>query len=254
MYLTRRETALVSDIFTVVADSLPERLMRQEVGLRMLDLLRASHFGSYVWNDARKEFSNRVSFNISDDNLLGYERYVQYRDTVTPRLQKYRHAIRVSDAIPQAELVRTELFNDFLKRDGLYWGITMFAWSENVNIGDLRIWRSEKHDNFSDRDLAIAELIRPAFVTALSRARAEAGLTMPKIPAVSALSLNILRGLTARERQVVGLVLDGLLDKQIADRLGISYTTVRTHIGRSFQKLGVANRSRLIGLVKDSYP
>jgi orotate phosphoribosyltransferase-like protein len=30
--------------------------------------------------------------------------------------------------------------------------------------------------------------------------------------------------------------MEGLLDKQIAVRLGISYTTVRTHVDRAFQK------------------
>ena len=51
MYLTSRETRLVSDIFAVLADSLPEQLMRQEVGVRMLGLLRADHLGSYVWDE-----------------------------------------------------------------------------------------------------------------------------------------------------------------------------------------------------------
>ncbi|MDR3097971.1 MAG: helix-turn-helix transcriptional regulator [Paraburkholderia sp.] len=54
--------------------------------------------------------------------------------------------------------------------------------------------------------------------------------------------------LTRREREVVGLVAEGLLDKEIAQRLGISYTTVRTHLDRSFQKLGISNRSRLARL------
>ncbi|MCP3717103.1 helix-turn-helix transcriptional regulator [Paraburkholderia sp. CNPSo 3281] len=56
--------------------------------------------------------------------------------------------------------------------------------------------------------------------------------------------------LTRRERDVVALVVEGLLDKEIAERLGISYTTVRTHLDRSFQKLGVSNRSRLARLVQ----
>jgi DNA-binding CsgD family transcriptional regulator len=250
MYLTSRETALVSDIFTVLADSLPEQLMRQEVGVRMLDLLRADYLGSYVWDDKKKEFVNRVSLNMSDDNLSEYEHYYQYRDTVTPLLQNCRQAVRVSDVIPQAELVRTELFNDFLRRDGLHWGMDVFAWSGDSNIGDLRIWRGKQRDNFSDHDLAMAELVRPAFTAALARARAAAGMTGTTGPHTALISEGVLKRLTARERQVVELIIEGLLDKEIAYRLGISYTTVRTHIDRSFQKLEVSSRSRLIRLVQ----
>src|SRR5260370_12795549 len=99
MYLTSRETALVSDIFAVLADSLPEQLMRQEIGVRMLELLRADYLGSYVWDSTKKEFVNRVSLNMSDDNLCEYEKYYQYRDTVTPLLQNCRQAVRVTDVI-----------------------------------------------------------------------------------------------------------------------------------------------------------
>jgi FixJ family two-component response regulator len=44
----------------------------------------------------------------------------------------------------------------------------------------------------------------------------------------------------ARDREVVSLIIVVLHDKRIAERLGISYTTLRTHEGRSFQKVGLA--------------
>ena len=250
MYLTSRETGLVSDIFAVLADSLPEQLMRQEVGVRMLSLLRADHLGSYVWDETKKEFVNRVSFNMSEDNLSEYEKYYQYRDTVTPRLQNCREAVRVTNVIPQGELMRTELFNDFLRRDGLHWGMNVYAWAGDSNIGDLRIWRGKHREDFSDHDLAMAEFIRPAFTAALARASAEAGMSKPFGPQAKLISEDVLKNLTARERDVVGLVVEGLLDKEIAFRLGISYTTVRTHIDRSFHKLGVGSRSKLIRAVQ----
>lgn len=52
--------------------------------------------------------------------------------------------------------------------------------------------------------------------------------------------------LTRREREVVTLVLDGLSNKLIARRLGISYRTVEIHRGRAFGKLGVTSAADLI--------
>ncbi|TDV34151.1 regulatory LuxR family protein [Paraburkholderia caballeronis] len=252
MYLTSREQALVADIFKVLADSLPEHELRREVGRRLLDLLNADYLASYVWDDERERFANRVALNMSDDNLSGYEQYYQYRDSLTPRLQRYQTAVRVTDVIPQEELAESELFNDFLRRDGLHWGLNLFAWFDGENIGDLRIWRGEHRDNFSDHELALLELVRPAFTVALARARDDTGVAKAADEPPPEGPGGVFGRLTRREREVVELVVEGLLDKEIAQRLGISYTTVRTHLDRSFQKLGVSNRSRLARLVRST--
>lgn len=52
--------------------------------------------------------------------------------------------------------------------------------------------------------------------------------------------------LTAREREVVGLVCEGLKNKQIAERLFISDTTVRHHLTSIFNKLDVSDRLELV--------
>lgn len=49
--------------------------------------------------------------------------------------------------------------------------------------------------------------------------------------------------LTAREVQVLELVADGLPNKAIAARLGVSDETVKFHLGSVFGKLGASNRT-----------
>ena len=52
--------------------------------------------------------------------------------------------------------------------------------------------------------------------------------------------------LTAREAQILALLADGLVNKQIAARLGISRHTVKTHLGALFHKLGVSTRAEAV--------
>jgi DNA-binding NarL/FixJ family response regulator len=52
--------------------------------------------------------------------------------------------------------------------------------------------------------------------------------------------------LTAREREVIGLVGEGLRNRAIADRLAISEATVRHHLTSIFSKLGVCDRTELL--------
>ena len=52
--------------------------------------------------------------------------------------------------------------------------------------------------------------------------------------------------LTNREREVLELLADGLGNKQIAARLGISTNTVKTHLEVLFEKLGVSSRAEAV--------
>ncbi|HEY3058989.1 MAG TPA: LuxR C-terminal-related transcriptional regulator [Chloroflexota bacterium] len=53
-----------------------------------------------------------------------------------------------------------------------------------------------------------------------------------------------LRPLSARERDVVALIADGLTNRQIAERLIISERTVDSHVSRIFNKLGLNTRAQ----------
>ena len=52
--------------------------------------------------------------------------------------------------------------------------------------------------------------------------------------------------LTARENQVMKSLAKGLLDKEIADELGISPGTVHNYVRAVFAKLGVTNRTEAV--------
>jgi two-component system nitrate/nitrite response regulator NarL len=53
-------------------------------------------------------------------------------------------------------------------------------------------------------------------------------------------------GLTEREREVLGLLADGLSAPQIADRLMIGTATVKTHLQHLYDKLGVTDRAAAV--------
>lgn len=52
--------------------------------------------------------------------------------------------------------------------------------------------------------------------------------------------------LTEREQQVLALLAEGLLYKEIGDKLGISVGTIKQHIHRMYEKLHVQNRTEAV--------
>jgi DNA-binding NarL/FixJ family response regulator len=113
--------------------------------------------------------------------------------------------------------------------------------------------------SFSDRDGIVAALDAGAVGYLLKDAepqelhsaiRAAARGEAPLAPKAAA-ALLAERGprsdapeLTGREREILSLVLEGLANKQIARRLGISEKTVKGHLTNLFQRIGVTDRTQ----------
>jgi DNA-binding CsgD family transcriptional regulator len=239
MYLTARQSNALTRVMAVLAEPHEEREIRMQVGMWMLDLLDAQHYASFVWDASSAVFDNGVHINMDPVNLSAYQSYYQHHDPITPTLQQYRVATHVNKVMPQDALTNTEFFNDFLTRDGLFWGVNLFAWNGEHNIGDMRIWRDRRHQNFNNDDLAILDLVRPAFVAALARCHTTTEATSPSH------DIRISRSLSCREHEIALLVGAGQSDKEIARALSISVATVRTHIDHAFRKLDVKNRAAL---------
>lgn len=92
-------------------------------------------------------------------------------------------------------------------------------------------------------DIALFEAVRRA-VACDARQRASAERTQELCDRLS--------GLTARERQVLDGVVAGLLNKQIAGRLGIVEKTVKVHRARAVAKLGVRSTADLVRMVQSA--
>jgi DNA-binding CsgD family transcriptional regulator len=112
-------------------------------------------------------------------------------------------------------------------------------------------------------------LASSSYVEFLSGRRKYVGLAIPlakwrKPPAEAAVAVVLERNrvaswraadvsesfhLTERERKVVELLIQGLTNKEIAERMNISPNTVRAFIRMVMGKLGVSTRSGIVGIV-----
>lgn len=97
------------------------------------------------------------------------------------------------------------------------------------------------------------ELIRAVRVVAAGDALLSPGVTRRLITAFTETATDtatpderLVDLLTAREREAVTLVADGLSNTEIAERWYVSQTTVRTHVSRAMTKLDARDRAQLV--------
>lgn len=70
--------------------------------------------------------------------------------------------------------------------------------------------------------------------------------------AIPRLNTQALDQLTAREKQIVGLVAHGLSNTEIANTLTISHATAKTHVSRAMVKLHARDRAQLVVFAYES--
>lgn len=224
MNLTDKEANLVFSIMRDLSGDFVHAEVRQRVGKTLLELLQAEYFASYVWDDETSKFKSGVQINMTDANLERYESYFQFHDPITPTLQTRRKATPVSQIMRHDKLVRTEFYNDFLKEDGLCYGLNFFAYDRGDNIGDLRVWRGANQEDFSMRDAQIVDAIGPSLVNALIRSTDSSDA----VGALRFMQFKDSLGFTAREAEVADLLVTGQSDLEICEKLGISKPTLRS--------------------------
>jgi DNA-binding NarL/FixJ family response regulator len=125
--------------------------------------------------------------------------------------------------------------------------LTTFDHDENV-IEALRVGAA----GFLVKNTEPRQLLHGIRVVAGGEALLSPGLTRRLVarlvdrPGTPSVDDSALGQLTAREREIVGLVAHGLSNEDIADGLTISRATVKTHVGRAMLKLGAHDRAQLV--------
>lgn len=190
-------------------------------------MLRADYAASYVWDESSGSSTQRVAQNIDGCRLLAYDEYFHSIDPVTPALRSLRSAACVDDVLQRTFLENHEYYADFLKPSGMHHGVNVYFFNAGRDVGDLRIWRGADEPAFTQRDVHLLNALTPYFENALANCSAGA------------------IALTPRERALVSLLADGCSDKEIARRMEIAFTTVRTHLNNAMIKLECGNRTEL---------
>ena len=119
---------------------------------------------------------------------------------------------------------------------------------------DAYVFDALRHgaSGFLTKDTRPAELVRAIRVVAAGEALLSPSVTRRVVREFATRPSRVLHphpqlaALTDREREIVGLVGEGLSNEEIAARLSVSPATARTHVSRAMVKLAARDRAQLV--------
>jgi DNA-binding CsgD family transcriptional regulator len=160
-----------------------------------------------------------------------------------------RQPYRISDFVSQRQWRATPVAREALPDAGDQLG----AMIGSRNGALLNVVLTRPGRTFHDRERDRLALVLRHVGSAVRRAhprRAVALQTAPEAAWVPIVPAHDAEVLSAREREVLRLVAEGLTDAQVARRLRLSPRTVSKHLQRSYARLGVPNRAAAVALLR----
>lgn len=162
------------------------------------------------------------------------------------------HKVRVvvlSSNLDEEPLRGFELLRQLRAADPTILGIMLLESSKKESI--LQAFRAGARGIFSRHDSAetLSKCIRSVYegqIWANSQQMSYAVEALASSPMVRAVDANGLSLLSKRELDVVRSLAEGLTNREIAERLGLSQHTIKNYLFRVYDKLGVSSRLELL--------
>jgi DNA-binding CsgD family transcriptional regulator/PAS domain-containing protein len=131
------------------------------------------------WVDAYTGAGVGTTWRLPTEAARPYLDYFVHHNPVrTPpevmrrRMADWKPRVALSEAwIPREDLVRTEYYNDWARRFGLEWDLSIALDAEDDKVGFINVFRTERHGPHDPDHLRLALAAQPHFIRAFRMGR-----------------------------------------------------------------------------------
>ncbi|MGI9285089.1 MAG: response regulator transcription factor [Pseudomonadales bacterium] len=224
------------------ASNFPNQFQRQSLTLvnELVDIT------SSVFYLVAPEMRHRgvVLNNLNADVEKEYQKKFKHLDPLNPAKFKNTddRVVTIDAQIPFAKLRQTIYYQDFMLPHDHRYVADMFFRFQGEIIAVLSMLRHESLGSFTGDELTLLCKVQPFLEYTLNT------VYLPK-RVTERQSIKEKYALTARELDVLELIIAGASNKLIASELGLGLATVKTHLLHIFQKTGVSSRTELLSRI-----
>lgn len=154
---------------------------------------------------------------------------------------------RETDIISDEKRMQTEYYKRVYSSNNWHYALQMILAREKKFLGVITFYRTIGKDNFHYDDIFLMDLLKDhiAFRLYQERRRTDS----KKLTVAQAVAKF---GLTKREETILGLLMSGMDNTAVCEKLVISVNTLKKHVLNIYRKLGIRNRIQLYKLISDT--
>jgi len=158
---------------------------------------------------------------------------------------------RFSDYVSEKDLVNSGLYHDWLRLRHWLHGAMVASLEQKDPLAWITFYREADEPDFNQEEMNYLSLFQAHFDAAVHRIlRAEHRWGLENILRATAARY----GLSERELEILGTLLEGKTNAEIAEQMFISPGTVKVHIEHILNKTGARSRTELVSIVLKHLP
>lgn len=155
---------------------------------------------------------------------------------------------RASDMFSDEERTGTEYYHRFCEQQGLHHCVHLIPAMNGRAVAKITFFRSRNKSNFVYDDLFLLEMFKDHLALRIFRYYDEQERQNEKLT-VHQCEEHF--HLTARETTILGMLMQGLPNDEICEKLTITNNTLKKHILNTYKKMSIRNRTQLFKMVKE---
>lgn len=219
----------------------------RETLLEQLKLILDFDSADFFLASSTKELGlvSPISYNCESTNSaqydeLDYSRGIMYGG----KSMVYRE----TDIISDEKRTGTAYYQKVYRPNNWHFSIQMILAREKQFLGVITLYRTIGKDNFQYEDIFLLDMLKDHLSYRLFHEREKSSDSLEKVSVRVAVDRY---QLTKREETILKLLMEGVDNTTISERLVISINTLKKHILNIYRKLGIRNRVQLFKLVRE---
>lgn len=239
---------IVADIYNIPDISAMRAKYLEKV--QLLIPFQRAFFDLCSEKGSKRSFFNPVAINIEEETLTEYYQKFETLDyTVWAISQNIALSYRDTDILPQELRVNSVFFTGWLQPMGIFYEGGCNIVHGGLLYGSITLMRDKKSGDFTDTELEILNILNRHLCLRFYREYPN-GIDKKAFSPLYSSIMSRYR-LTQRECEILGLIKEGLPNKEISEKLYISENTTKKHIGHIFKKLDITSRTQIFNFYPD---
>jgi len=209
----------------------------------MFDFAKTNEFNQWHFFDA-------VCINIGDGFINQYYSRFQQIDYVHLFFSQSRNNVyRDTDLMKDSVREKTEIYNDWMKPLGVHFGSVSSISRNGIILGSVALFRAKNSIDFTKKELFVLNILNQHLASRLFQLFPKGINYKNYHNAASDTGIILKYHLTEREHEVIDLLLEGLNNVEIGEKIFVTESTVKKHLSNIFDKFGVKSRTQLIKIL-----